>query len=171
MPRAAARRPGGEGPSGRLRAGADAATVARPLCSGPVTDTFADTLRSHGVHPSVPRVEIARVVLVAHDHPAADEVLARVRTRLPDVSRATVYNTLNLLVRKGLVRRLHLIEGRVVFDPRTEPHHHVVDEATGRIDDLPWDRLRVEGVGALEGLDVVEYQVVVRARRRAPPAP
>ena len=135
-----------------------------------MTDPVADTLRAHGVQPSGPRVAIARIVLAAQDHPAADEVLARVRARLPDVSRATVYNTLNLLVEEGLARRLHLAEGRVVFDPCTAPHHHVVDEETGRIDDLPWDRLRVEGVDGLEGLDVVEYQVVVRARRR-PPSP
>jgi SAM-dependent methyltransferase len=49
------------------------------------------------------------------------------------VSRATVYNTLNLLVEKGLLKQLTLAEGRVVFDPNMERHHHFIDEVTGTI--------------------------------------
>ncbi len=104
---------------------------------------------AEGVLPSAQRVEIARVVLAACDHPSADDVLERVRARLPVVSRAPVYNTLNLFVEKGLLRALHLAAGRVVFDPKTAAHHHFVDEATGRIDDVPWDRLAVTGVEGL----------------------
>jgi Fe2+ or Zn2+ uptake regulation protein len=48
-------------------------------------------------------VDIARYVLTTSDHPSADEVLARVRKRFPLVSRATVYDTLNLLMAKGLL--------------------------------------------------------------------
>ena len=67
---------------------------------------------------------------------------------------------------KGLLRALHLSAGRVVFDPKTEPHHHFVDEDTGRIDDVPWDRLAVKGVDRLAGVDVKQYQVVVHGRRK-----
>jgi Fe2+ or Zn2+ uptake regulation protein len=85
------------------------------------------------------------------------------------LSRATVYNTLHLLVAKGLVRRHVLAEGRVVFDPKTEGHHHFIDEATGRIYDIPWNAVRVSRVEAIDGVDVREYQVVMRGRlkRRA----
>ena len=81
------------------------------------------------------------------------------------ISRATVYNTLNLFVRKGLLRELQLAEGRVVFDPNMGPHHHFIDEATGRIHDVPWDALEVRRVEGLRGLDVREYQVVLRGRK------
>ncbi|MFT3913160.1 MAG: transcriptional repressor [Anaeromyxobacteraceae bacterium] len=82
------------------------------------------------------------------------------------MSRATVYNTLNRFVREGILRTLVLAEGRVVFDPNVSPHHHFIDEATGRIHDIPWDALRVSRVEALEGLDVREYQVVLRGRQK-----
>ena len=95
-----------------------------------------------------------------------DDVFARVRKKFPMVSRATVYNTLNVLVEKGLLRALVIAEGKVVFDPKTEAHHHFIDEATGAIHDVPWDALQVSDVGALPGLDVREYQVVLRGRRR-----
>lgn len=82
------------------------------------------------------------------------------------ISRATVYNTLNLFVRKGLLRELVLAEGRSVFDPNLNPHHHFVDETTGAIYDLPWDSLKVSEVANLKGFDVHEYQVVLRGIKR-----
>lgn len=125
-----------------------------------------DVLRSRGIQPSAQRVAVAQHVLDAHDHPGADDVFARVRKKFPMVSRATVYNTLNVLVEKGLLRALVIAEGKVVFDPKTEAHHHFIDESTGAIHDVPWEALQVSNVGALPGLDVREYQVVLRGRRR-----
>jgi Fur family iron response transcriptional regulator len=81
------------------------------------------------------------------------------------ISRATVYNTLNLFVRKGLLRQLVLAEGKVVFDPNVHPHHHFVDDATGAIHDVPWEAVEVRRVEELKGLDVREYQVVMRGRK------
>ena len=122
-------------------------------------------LRELGVQPSAQRVAVAEYVLHTTDHPSADQVWARVRAALPVCSRATVYNTLNLLVEKGLLRALVLAGGRTVFDPLTTPHHHFIDDATGEIHDVPWESVRVSKVDALEGFDVREYAVVMRGRR------
>jgi len=124
----------------------------------------AETLREHGVQPSAQRVAVARYVLGTDAHPSADQVFSAVRKAFPMVSRATVYNTLNLLVAKGLLRELVLAPGKVVFDPKTDAHHHFIDESTGRIHDVPWDAVRVSRVESLPGLDVREYQVVMRGR-------
>lgn len=108
---------------------------------------------------------MAEYVLHTEDHPSADEVWTRVRERFPMISRATVYNTLNLFTEKNLVRQFVLTEGRVVFDPHVEDHHHFIDEATGIIYDVPWDALTVANVDRLEGFRIDEYQVVMRGRR------
>ena len=81
------------------------------------------------------------------------------------VSRATVYNTLNLFVDKGLLRELVLTEGRLVFDANTERHHHFIDEDTGKIYDLPWDLVKVSRVDRLEGFAVKDYQVLLRGSK------
>ena len=130
-----------------------------------MTPSIADELRAHGIQPSAQRLAVADYVLRTQDHPSADEVLARVRGRVPMISRATVYNTLNLFVEKGLLRQFVLAEGRLVFDPHLAPHHHFVDEGTGTIHDVPWEALEVRKVEKLQGLDVSEYQVVLRGRR------
>jgi len=129
---------------------------------------MVEVLRRHGIQPSAQRVAIAEVVLATSAHPSADQVLQAVRARLPQVSRATVYNTLHVLVEGGLLRELELAEGRVAYDPKVEPHHHFIDEATGAIRDVAWEALDVRGVEQLEGLQVSEYQVVLRGRPKDP---
>jgi Fur family iron response transcriptional regulator len=121
-------------------------------------------LQRHGIRPTPQRVAVARCVLETADHPSAEEAWRRVR-KLPEgrgISRATVYNTLHLFVERRLVRDLVLEEGRVVFDPNVAPHHHFVDDATGRIVDVPFESLTVSQVSSLEGFDVRAYEVVLR---------
>jgi Fur family iron response transcriptional regulator len=126
-------------------------------------------LREHGINPSAQRVAVGAYVLATGDHPTADEVWKRVRERFPIVSRATVYNTLNLFVERGLLRTFTATGGCVVFDPNLKSHHHFIDEETGAISDIPWHALEVPSLAALEGIDVTEYQVVVKGRRAPRP--
>ena len=121
-------------------------------------------LESVGIRPSAQRVAIANYVLASPLHPSAEAVFEAVRRTFPHVSRATVYNTLHLFVEHGLLRVLSLSEGSLVFDPKVEAHHHLVDELTGEIHDIPWTDLVVQNVENLEGFTVSEYQVVLRGR-------
>jgi len=124
-----------------------------------------EVLERLGIQPSAQRVAVADYVLGTEDHPSAEQVWARVKERFPMLSRATVYNTLNLFVEKGLLRELVLAEGKVVFDPNLTPHHHFIDDETQSIVDVPWEALQVAQVDTLRGFDVREYQVVMRGRR------
>ena len=128
-----------------------------------------EQLREHGIQPSAQRVAVAQYALVTEDHPSADEVWDRVKKGFPMLSRATVYNTLNLFVEKGLLQALVIAEGKVVFDPKTDRHHHFIDDETGRIHDIPWDTLEVKNVQGLRGYQVREYQVVLHGRKQNPP--
>ena len=123
-----------------------------------------ESLREYGIQPSAQRVAVAEYVLFTREHPSADQVWGRVRKTFPLLSRATVYNTLNLLVEKGLLRQLVLAEGKVVFDPKVESHHHFIDEATQTIHDVPWHALEVRKMDSLKGYEIREYQVVMRGR-------
>ena len=125
----------------------------------------ATILKQHDINPSAQRVAVAQYVLHTDEHPSADEVWTRVRERFPHISRATVYNTLHLFVEKGLLRQFVLTEGRVVFDPKTDDHHHFVDDETGEIHDVAWDAVTVSDVESLDGYEVREYQVVMHGRR------
>jgi len=134
-----------------------------------MTGSVVEVLEQAGIQPSAQRVAVADYVLATEEHPSAEQVWGRVKQRFPMLSRATVYNTLNLFVEKGQLRELVLAEGKVVFDPKLSPHHHFIDEDSQSIVDIPWDALQVKHVEALRGFDVREYQVVLRGRRS--PAP
>jgi Fe2+ or Zn2+ uptake regulation protein len=124
-------------------------------------------LEEHGIQPSAQRVAVAEYVLNTTEHPSADRVWACVQKTFPMISRATVYNTLNLFVEKGLLRELHLAPDSVIFDPKMDRHHHFIDEDTGQIYDIPWNQIAVSQAKALPGFEVQDYQVVMRGRRKA----
>ena len=126
---------------------------------------WTSVLKNHGINPSAQRVAVAQYVLHTDEHPSADEVWTRVRKVFPHVSRATVYNTLNLFVEKGLLRQRVLTEGPVIFDPNLDDHHHFIDEDSGKIHDVPWDAVKVSNVSKLDGFEVREYQVVMRGKK------
>ena len=124
-------------------------------------------LQEHGIQPSAQRVAVADYVLQTIEHPSADLVWNRVKARVPYISRATVYNTLNLFVKKGLLQALTLAEDSVVFDPKMERHHHFVDEASGTIHDIAWDKVQVCNIEGLKGYEIHDYQVVIRGKRKS----
>jgi len=123
-------------------------------------------LKAAGIQPSAQRLAVAQYVLGTDAHPSADEVLAQVQASFPMLSRATVYNTLNLFVEKGLLEASSLTGGSVVFDPNTERHHHFIDERTGAIHDIPWESVEVCNLEALDGFEVTDFQVVMRGVKR-----
>jgi Fur family iron response transcriptional regulator len=128
---------------------------------------IAALLREYGIQPSAQRLAVAEYVLNTDEHPSAEVVLHRAKLNLAAISKATVYNTLNLFCKKGLLRQLTLAEGNVVFDCNVERHHHFIDEHTGAIYDVPWSAVRVAQVDRLSGYDVKEYTVVMRGRKKA----
>ena len=129
--------------------------------------TLADRLRASGVSLTLQRLVIARVLLARPVHLTADQVWARAKEIMPEISRATVYNTLDLFERSGLLRRLIIDSEKVVFDSNTAPHHHLYDASTGEVIDIAPGEIKVIGMPHLPpGLELEDVDVVVRVRRR-----
>jgi len=123
-------------------------------------------LRKCDIQPTPQRIAIVEYVMKSKKHLSADEVLSYARKTCSTVSRATVYNTLNLLVAKGLIGMQTIKEGAVVFDSNVEKHHHFIDKDTGDVYDIPWDQLEVKGKEKLKDFEVFEYQVILKGRRK-----
>jgi len=129
---------------------------------------ISELLRRHGITPTHPRIEIAQVLFSRHEHLSADQILSLANARYAEASKATVYNTLKLFVEKKLVRELIVDPARVVYDPNTEPHHHLYDVATGRLTDVPADDVQVVGLPPLPAGMVVEgVDIIIRVRARS----
>ncbi|MDT8285587.1 MAG: transcriptional repressor [Elusimicrobiales bacterium] len=127
-----------------------------------------EKLRSAGIRPTAHRLAVAARLFGDRTHPTADRIWDRVRADFPAISRATVYNTLDLFAERKLVLRRSLDSGAAVYDPFTEPHHHLVDDATGHVYDIPWGEVRIKEKPSLRDFEVSEFYLVMRGRRRAP---
>ncbi|MDR3424257.1 MAG: transcriptional repressor [Alphaproteobacteria bacterium] len=97
-------------------------------------------------------------------HVTAEQVHAAARKMRAPVSLATVYNTLNHLIEAGLLRQV-AIGGQVYFDTNAGGHHHLFDEKSGRLSDIPATSLRIAGLPRLpHGKALSRVDVVVRVR-------
>ncbi|MDE1982284.1 MAG: transcriptional repressor [Betaproteobacteria bacterium] len=128
---------------------------------------LAEMLRRHDIIPTHQRLIIAQVLLARHQHVSADQLLALVNEQHAEVSKATIYNTLNLFEEKGLIRGVIVDPVRVFYDTNTLPHHHFFDEESGTLTDIEPDSLSIGGLPSLPaGMVQERVDIVVRIRRQ-----
>ena len=112
-------------------------------------------LSQHHIKPTAQRLDIAIT------HLSAEDVIMRLNSNTDGISRATVYNTLNLFVDKGLLRRVIIDSSKIYYDSKTKPHSHYFNVDTGEILDFEFDDIKIEPSLDLpkntlkEGVDVV----------------
>jgi Fur family iron response transcriptional regulator len=127
------------------------------------------TLREHGVNPTAQRVEIGMVLLERPCHYSADQLLRQLRDAGSRISKATVYNTLNLLSRHGIVRQVAVDPSRLVYDSTTKPHHHFYNADTGELFDINPSEVRLPKLPTLPKATRAEsIELIVRLRKKRP---
>jgi len=106
-----------------------------------------------------------RVILeelrATEEHPTADEIYESVRERLPKISLGTVYRSLDLLARHGLIRVIGEAGEQRRYDGDLEGHDHVRCERCGRVGDVTLDGLRPleETVVDADGYEIDGYHL------------
>lgn len=96
-----------------------------------------ERLRKRGWRLTAQRRVVAEVLDGDHVHLTADEVHARAAQRLPEISRATVYNTLHEMVNQGEVVEVTTDIRAKRYDPNAHrPHHHLLCTECGSIRDV-----------------------------------
>jgi Fe2+ or Zn2+ uptake regulation protein len=105
----------------------------------PGSDATAAALRGAGYRVTPQRLVIQRTLAELGRHVSAEELLAAVGERLPNVSLPTVYSALDALGEAGLVRRVPAGRGRALYDAQPVEHHHLVCRRCGAVDDLEAD--------------------------------
>ncbi len=133
------------------------------------THDIAGVLKKNGVLPTQQRLMIARVLFDKDQHLSADQVMGKVNTGKDHVSKATVYNTLGLFARKGLVREVIVDPTRVFYDPNTSEHHHFYNIDTGELQDIDVSDVQVSQLPELPPETVAAgVDVIIRVRSATP---
>lgn len=124
-------------------------------------------LGAHNVIPTPQRVMVGQILFARPQHLSADQILKAIHKTGSRVSKATVYNTLNLFVERGLVRQVNVDPTRAYYDSTTDRHHHFYNVDTGELKDIPEDEIELKDLPGLpSGTRVDGVQVVVRVRQR-----
>jgi Fe2+ or Zn2+ uptake regulation protein len=98
-----------------------------------------DRMREMGLRVTAQRRAIAEA-FDGHDvHLTAEEVHRRASQSLPELSLATVYNTLHHMVESGLLAEDHHVPGPTRYDPAPQPHHHLLCRTCHRLEDIDAD--------------------------------
>lgn len=121
-----------------------------------------------GIRPTAQRVRIAELLLATPQHLSAEQILANLRAAGARVSKATVYNTLNLFAERGLIRQLSLDGSRAWFDSNVDAHYHFHDVTSGALIDVPVPEVEFSRLPTPPpGTEVAGIDLVIRLRRKA----
>ncbi|HMK89914.1 MAG TPA: Fur family transcriptional regulator [Methylocystis sp.] len=145
-------------PSWRRRALAD--------CAAPSSLDLKERLRAVGLRPTVQRMSLCQLLFGKGDrHVSAEALHAEAREAGLRMSLSTVYNSLNNFADAGLIREIAVQGPRTYFHTRTSPHHHFMDEGSGRMFDVADGAVEFSRLPAPpEGMEIVGCDVIIRLR-------
>jgi Fur family transcriptional regulator, iron response regulator len=130
-------------------------------------DRTRGLLERHGIVPTAQRVVIASLMFERNQHLTAEQVIAALLAKGERVSKATVYNTLNLFAEKGLIRPLNLDPTRCSFDSNIAPHFHVHAVDTGELIDVAPEAIEFAKLPELPpGTELLGVEVVLKVRHK-----
>ncbi len=124
---------------------------------------IAGELTERGYRLTPQRIMIFSAIENSDHHISAEEIYAQIVVKYPNVNISTVYRTLELLERLGLVTKTDLGEGRVRYHPAEKGHHHhLVCRECGAIVDLDESLL-----APLKGALLREYEFIADLKHLA----
>lgn len=125
------------------------------------------TLRAHRVQPTPQRLEVGMLLLAGPCHVSADQILQSLRRAGSRISKATVYNTLKVFSRAGILQEVAVDPSRLVYDSTPTRHHHFLNEDTGELIDIDPAAIELARLPALpEGTRATGVEVIIRLKRR-----
>jgi len=132
-----------------------------------MTPSIEQRLLSHGMRPTRQRLAVATALFGGPDRHVTPEQLHReLAEQDTRVSLATIYNTLNQLLARGLVREVSVTPGVTYFDTNTRPHCHVYHEPSGVLSDCDHNTLgiKLDELTLPEGTVLSRVDIVIRVR-------
>lgn len=141
---------------------------ANPQTDANPREHCAQRLSACGIRPTAQRVQIALLLLSAPQHLSAEQILASLRATDARVSKATVYNTLNLFAAHGLIRQLSVDGSRAWFDSNVNAHYHFHDLHSGALIDVPVPEVEFSRLPAPPpGTEFAGIDIVIRLRKKS----
>lgn len=130
--------------------------------------TILAKFEEHDILPTPQRLEVANILLVKPQHLSAEQIIDGLRENGSTVSKATVYNTLKLFEKNGLIKERIVDPERRFYDSSTHPHHHFYHVDSGKLTDIAADEIAITCLPDLPaGTKCDGIEILVRIRSNA----
>jgi Fur family peroxide stress response transcriptional regulator len=120
---------------------------------------FEKLCRSRGIRVTPQRLAVYRALTEDLGHPTAESVYKRVHKRLPGLSQATIYRTLQFLEDENLIRRVSSPGAIGRFDANIDPHQHLLCRVCGSLKDISVPALHTAAIPKVSGFTVEELDI------------
>ena len=129
-------------------------------------DEIVKKLKASGVSPTSQRVEIAQALFARPQHLSAEQIMNMVNEESESkASKATIYNTLGLFAKKGLIKEVIVDPSKVFYDSTVSEHFHFFNTDTGELTDIPDGAINIDHLPELpEGTVSTGLEVIVRIK-------
>jgi Fur family transcriptional regulator, peroxide stress response regulator len=98
---------------------------------------YEESIAQDGLRLTRQRKHVYGALLQRQDHPTAMEVFLRAKPEMESLSLATVYNVLETLAERSLVRKVHLDSGSTRYCANNAKHGHFTCTGCGAVMDVP----------------------------------
>ena len=125
-------------------------------------ETSRKVLNSTGIRVTNQRALLLQIIRQGQGHLDADEVYQRARQKNPRLSLSTVYRTLQLFKKLGLVEEVHLDEAHHHYEAKSSAeHHHLVCLGCGKVIEFryPLTRYIKRNVSEAEDFQIVSAEI------------
>ncbi len=119
---------------------------------------FKEILVKHNVQPSNYRIKVLECLSHHEDHPTAEQLYQNLAEVFPTVSKMSVYNTIEVLLSAGLIKRITIENNEVRYDSMLENHGHFKCGSCGKVYNFDIDMNHLPFKG-LENFEIEQKDV------------
>ena len=125
-------------------------------------DQLKNILKTEGLRYTKQRQQVWDEIRISSDHRDAEEIYIAInKNKALKVSRATVYRTIDVLVKNNLVRKMELGDGRALYEHKIDDghHDHIICVETGKIIEFYNEDLEIlqENIVKKHGYELVRH--------------
>ena len=127
---------------------------------------YREYLKSKNLKLTKPRCVILAAVFENHGHFNVDELYEQIRKKHKNVSRATIYRTIPLLIESGMIRQSLRCESKDIYEHTygNENHLHFICTNCGKIIETSFSKVadQIDKLAKNEGFEITEYSLAAR---------
>jgi Fur family peroxide stress response transcriptional regulator len=100
-----------------------------------IAEEISSKLVEKGLKVTPQRIAIYEAIITLSNHPTAENIIEYIRKNHPNISVATVYKVLDVLVENELIKKVKTEKDIMRYDAFMENHHHIYCSDSDRIED------------------------------------